>query len=149
MIKDNRVKAMKEILNMAGDKVGCKVVDGSTISSENSDKKSTNGTKTSSDKVDHSNLVRSDLYNLFQEYEDQSSAEARFLKDLDRMEMLIQADEYEVEQPAKKLCDFYASTKGCFSSNVCKSIDNLLRERKGQRDLERDGKWKNGGCDLL
>merc|ERR1712007_192916 len=81
--------------------------------------------------------TRPDLVETWAEYENQTSDEARFMKDLDRLEMLIQADEYEEEQPSKRLDDFYRSTDGCFKSEVAKSIDALLRERKAERDRKR------------
>ncbi len=48
-----------------------------------------------------------------QEYEYQKSDEARFVKDLDRFEMILQAYEYEKQQKGKKsLQEFFESTKG-------------------------------------
>merc|ERR1712183_758120 len=72
---------------------------------------------------------RPDLIEVWREYEDQNTPEARFVKDLDKLEMLIQADEYERgagERPitdqncrekltdsakARDLTDFYRSTE--------------------------------------
>lgn len=81
--------------------------------------------------------LRPDLVDTWREYEDQTSAEARFMKDLDKLEMLIQADEYEEEQPTKDLSDFYKSTDGKIKSHVAKCVDALLRERKRSRDCKR------------
>ena len=52
---------------------------------------------------------------LFQEYEHQSSKEARFVKDLDRFDMIFQAHEYEQAENRTGetlLQDFYDSTNG-------------------------------------
>lgn len=48
-----------------------------------------------------------------QEYETQSSAEAKFVKQLDQCEMILQASEYEdLENRPGRLQDFYDSTAG-------------------------------------
>jgi hypothetical protein len=53
------------------------------------------------------------LPELLQEYEDQKSAEAQFVKDLDRMDMVQQAFEYEqLEHRPGTLQEFFDSTRG-------------------------------------
>lgn len=48
-----------------------------------------------------------------QEYETQSSEEARFVKQLDQCEMILQASEYEdMESQPGRLQDFFDSTAG-------------------------------------
>ena len=48
-----------------------------------------------------------------QEYETQSSEEAKFVKDVDRFDMILQAYEYEQsDNRPGQLQDFYDSTKG-------------------------------------
>ncbi|XP_070079841.1 5'-deoxynucleotidase HDDC2 isoform X5 [Equus caballus] len=55
--------------------------------------------------------LRKELYELWEEYETQSSAEARFVKQLDQCEMILQASEYEdLENKPGRLQDFYDST---------------------------------------
>ena len=76
---------------------------------------------------------RPDLLKLWEEYENQSSNEWVFVKDLDKLEMLIQAHEYEIETGID-LSDFYASTNGKFVSKVANSVDTLLRKKKEERD---------------
>ena len=39
--------------------------------------------------------LQKELYELWEEYETQSSAEAKFVKQLDQCEMILQASEYE------------------------------------------------------
>uniref|UniRef100_A0A4X1TR69 5'-deoxynucleotidase HDDC2 n=1 Tax=Sus scrofa TaxID=9823 RepID=A0A4X1TR69_PIG len=55
--------------------------------------------------------LRKELYELWEEYETQSSAEARYVKQLDQCEMILQASEYEdLENKPGRLQDFYDST---------------------------------------
>uniref|UniRef100_A0A8C9M993 5'-deoxynucleotidase HDDC2 n=1 Tax=Panthera tigris altaica TaxID=74533 RepID=A0A8C9M993_PANTA len=57
--------------------------------------------------------LRKELYGLWEEYETQSSAEAKFVKQLDQCEMILQASEYEdLENTPGRLQDFYDSTAG-------------------------------------
>ncbi|XP_074189638.1 5'-deoxynucleotidase HDDC2 isoform X1 [Rhinolophus sinicus] len=52
-----------------------------------------------------------ELYELWEEYETQSSAEAKFVKQLDQCEMILQASEYEdLENKPGRLQDFYDGT---------------------------------------
>ncbi|XP_046343597.1 5'-deoxynucleotidase HDDC2-like isoform X3 [Haliotis rufescens] len=65
--------------------------------------------------------VGQEIYSLWQEYEDQSSKEAEFIKDIDRFEMILQAFEYEqMDMKPRYLQDFFDSTKGYRGS--CMSI---------------------------
>nr|XP_033795492.1 HD domain-containing protein 2 isoform X2 [Geotrypetes seraphini] len=59
--------------------------------------------------------LKKEVYELWDEYECQSSAEAKFVKDLDQCEMILQALEYE-ELKKKPGClqEFYDSTAGNF-----------------------------------
>ncbi|KAH1173574.1 hypothetical protein KIL84_017413 [Mauremys mutica] len=57
--------------------------------------------------------LRKEIYELWEEYEHQSTAEARFVKELDQCEMILQASEYEeLEKMPGRLQDFYDSTSG-------------------------------------
>ena len=55
-------------------------------------------------------LVLSD----YQEYENQSTAESKFVKDLDRFDMILQAFEYETAErrPSVDLEEFFTSCRG-------------------------------------
>jgi len=50
----------------------------------------------------------------YQEYENQSSAESKFVKDLDRFDMILQAFEYEMAEnrSSTDLEEFFTSCKG-------------------------------------
>lgn len=54
---------------------------------------------------------------LWHEYEAQSSPEAALVKDFDKLEMIIQAHEYEQEQ-GLQLQQFFDSTQGKFKTNT-------------------------------
>lgn len=67
-----------------------------------------------------------------QEYENQSSAEAKFAKDLDRYDMILQAFEYEKRESApKKLQEFFTATEGKFAHPF---IQGLVTELYVQRE---------------
>ncbi|KAK2114290.1 hypothetical protein P7K49_008556 [Saguinus oedipus] len=65
------------------------------------------------------------------EYETQSSAEAKFVKQLDQCEMILQASEYEdLEHKPGRLQDFYDSTAGKFSHpEIVQLVSELEAER--------------------
>lgn len=75
------------------------------------------------------------LMELFYEYEKGETAEAKFVKDLDRLDMVMQAFEYEKRDgsPAK-LQEFFDSTEGKFNHPFVK---NLVDELYAQRKLHR------------
>ncbi|KFP41693.1 HD domain-containing protein 2, partial [Chlamydotis macqueenii] len=59
--------------------------------------------------------LRKEIYELWEEYENQHTAEAKFVKQLDQCEMILQAFEYEeLENTPGRLQDFYDSTAGKF-----------------------------------
>ena len=55
---------------------------------------------------------------LWREYEEGVSPEAVFLKDLDKLEMILQAHEYESEHDRYDLDAFFESTRGKFKTSV-------------------------------
>ncbi|XP_066229406.1 5'-deoxynucleotidase HDDC2 [Saccopteryx leptura] len=72
-----------------------------------------------------------ELYELWEEYETQSTAEAKFVKQLDQCEMILQASEYEdLESRPGRLQDFYDSTAGKFSHpEIVQLVSELEAER--------------------
>ncbi|XP_070273729.1 5'-deoxynucleotidase HDDC2 [Myotis yumanensis] len=72
-----------------------------------------------------------ELYELWEEYETQSSAEAKFVKQLDQCEMILQASEYEdLENKPGRLQDFYDSTAGKFHHpEIVQLVSELEAER--------------------
>lgn len=74
-----------------------------------------------------------ELYLLFQEYEEQSTPEAKFVKDIDRFDMVLQAFEYEKRQ--KKPHDleaFFESTRDKFDHPLVKSLVEEVQKQRFQ-----------------
>ena len=67
---------------------------------------------------------------LWLEYENGSSREARVVKELDKLEMLLQASEYENEHRDVDLTEFYASCDGSFKTERAKRwVEEIIRRR--------------------
>ena len=67
---------------------------------------------------------------LWLEYENGSSREARVVKELDKLEMLLQASEYENEYKDVDLTEFYSSCDGSFKTESGKRwVEEILRRR--------------------
>ena len=67
---------------------------------------------------------------LWLEYENGSSREARVVKELDKLEMLLQASEYENEYKDVDLTEFYSSCDGSFKSESGKRwVQEIMRRR--------------------
>lgn len=58
--------------------------------------------------------IAEEILSLWMEYEEGSSAEAAVARQLDKLEMIVQADEYERAQNTR-LDSFFDSTKDAFS----------------------------------
>ncbi|XP_026319734.1 HD domain-containing protein 2 [Hyposmocoma kahamanoa] len=77
-------------------------------------------------------LAGNTMYELYKDYENQSSPEAKFAKDLDRYDMILQAFEYEKRENApRKLQEFFTATEGKFGHPF---IQGLVKELYKQRD---------------
>ncbi|KAL7474266.1 hypothetical protein ACHAW6_000246 [Cyclotella cf. meneghiniana] len=60
-----------------------------------------------------------EILKLWKEYEDGTTEEARLLKDLDKIEMILQAQEYEAEGSHDKSLDqFFTSTNGKWRTDI-------------------------------
>ncbi|KAK4534985.1 hypothetical protein CDCA_CDCA03G1010 [Cyanidium caldarium] len=57
----------------------------------------------------HSAEAASEVMQLFEEYERGNSATARFVKGLDKLDMVLQAVEYQTQQPELELDEFFAA----------------------------------------
>ncbi|KAL5537819.1 hypothetical protein UlMin_044393 [Ulmus minor] len=68
---------------------------------------------------------------LWMEYEGNSSPEAKIVKDFDKLEMILQALEYEKEQ-GKDLDEFFQSTAGKFQTELGKSWASEIVSRRQQ-----------------
>eukprot|EP00741_Cyanophora_paradoxa_P009575 tig00001532_g9274.t1 len=77
--------------------------------------------------------IGSELAALWQEYEDGETPEAKVVKDLDKFEMIVQAEEYERAQGVR-LQEFFDSTRDAFSTPTVRAwADELRRRRDAQR----------------
>lgn len=74
-----------------------------------------------------------ELLQLWEEYQIGTSPEAKYVKDIDKFEMILQADEYEQAQPGLDLEQFFASTKGYFHTPLFQGLDAELRARRDRR----------------
>jgi putative hydrolase of HD superfamily len=88
------------------------------------------GLNTESDQYDKElKSVVDEMLDLFEEYEQNATPEAKLVKDFDKFDMILQADEYEKEQN-KELSSFFNSTMGKFQTDLGK---NLAKELYSQR----------------
>ncbi|XP_077601170.1 5'-deoxynucleotidase HDDC2 isoform X2 [Stigmatopora nigra] len=73
-----------------------------------------------------------EIFALWEEYEHRISAEAKLVKEFDRLEMILQAHEYEeLEGTPGRLQEFFDSTQGCFQHpDVVQLVSALNEERQ-------------------
>ncbi|XP_028296028.1 5'-deoxynucleotidase HDDC2 isoform X2 [Gouania willdenowi] len=86
--------------------------------------------------------LKQDIYSLWEEYENQSSAEARLVKQFDSLEMILQAHEYEeLEETPGRLQEFFDSTNGRFHHpDVLQFVSSLNEERGNSMNKADDAK---------
>lgn len=82
----------------------------------------------------HDQITAESIMSLWMEYEEQKTSNSKFVKDLDRLDMLVQANEYETDYPEIQLDPFWKSTKNTFKSEFAKEIDAHLRIKKDSRE---------------
>ncbi|XP_057961986.1 uncharacterized protein LOC131153590 [Malania oleifera] len=73
-----------------------------------------------------------EIKELWAEYENNSSLEANLVKDFDKVEMILQALEYEIEH-GKVLDEFFLSTAGKFQTDIGKSWAAEITSRRNLR----------------
>ncbi|KAJ8275103.1 hypothetical protein COCON_G00097280 [Conger conger] len=94
--------------------------------------------------------MRKEIYDLWSEYEEQSSPEAKLVKELDQLEMILQAHEYEqLEQTPGRLQEFFDSTQGRFHHpEVLQLLKSLNEERAGHIATgSKDSQTTDSQCD--
>eukprot|EP00550_Attheya_septentrionalis_P013032 CAMPEP_0198298928 /NCGR_PEP_ID=MMETSP1449-20131203/42700_1 /TAXON_ID=420275 /ORGANISM="Attheya septentrionalis, Strain CCMP2084" /LENGTH=313 /DNA_ID=CAMNT_0044000327 /DNA_START=321 /DNA_END=1262 /DNA_ORIENTATION=+ len=75
------------------------------------------------------------LLRVFEEYERRESPEAKAVKDLDLLDMLVQADEYELANPGLDLDEFFVGTPPTrFHTTV---VRDMAQEVHRQREMRR------------
>lgn len=79
----------------------------------------------------HTNLVGSDILALWKEYEEGTSPEANLVKDMDKLEMILQALEYEQDGLHKKSLDgFFDSTRDKWRTEIGKAWGREIESRR-------------------
>jgi putative hydrolases of HD superfamily len=68
----------------------------------------------------------------YAEYEEGRTPEARWIKDCDKLDMLLQALEYERLEPRLHLVDFFKSTEGRFKTPLGQSLAEEVRVRRAE-----------------
>ncbi|XP_077408774.1 5'-deoxynucleotidase HDDC2 [Vanacampus margaritifer] len=88
--------------------------------------------------------LRKEIYALWEEYELQSSAEARLVKEFDRLEMILQAHEYEeLEGTPGRLQEFFDSTQGCFQHPDVLQLVMALNDERRSHMSEKNNSGKS------
>ena len=89
------------------------------------------------DDLGHEELAE-ELMGYWMQYEESSSLTATVARELDKFEMIVQANEYELAHPEKRLDSFFASTEGYFHHPEVAAWDAELRKTRALRVQERD-----------
>lgn len=76
--------------------------------------------------------IAKEIYDLWIEYEDGTSKEAQLARELDKFEMIVQANEYE-EQTGKRLERFFTSTQDSFAHPEVLSWAGVVRKEHEDR----------------
>lgn len=76
-----------------------------------------------------------EILDLWKEYEGGTTEEAKLLKDLDKIEMILQAQEYEAEGSHEQSLDqFFTSTEGKWKTEIGRAwAKEIVSRRKGQQ----------------
>jgi putative hydrolase of HD superfamily len=75
-------------------------------------------------------IKRKDLFDTWSEFEDGNSEEAKFVKQMDKLEMALQAYEYETAH-GKNLDEFFKSAKSRMSDpELLQLLDVIIKKRK-------------------
>ncbi|XP_029352035.1 5'-deoxynucleotidase HDDC2 [Echeneis naucrates] len=89
--------------------------------------------------------LKQEIFGLWEEYETQSSPEARLVKQFDLLEMVLQAYEYEeLEGTPGRLQEFFDSTNGHFHHPDVLQLVSSLNEERG-RHMNKTENVKNSG----
>lgn len=85
--------------------------------------------------LDDGGALGSEIRDLWFEYEERTTDEAKVASQLDKFEMIVQADEYEKQHAAegKRLDSFFSYTEGYFTHPEVGAWDQALREQRRQR----------------
>lgn len=83
-------------------------------------------------------LAGEEIQQLWHEYEEGTSPAAQLVKDFDKLEMILQAHEYEERQDVQ-LTEFFTSTEGRFRTDIGKAwAQEVLKRRQKRLDNPSD-----------
>jgi putative hydrolase of HD superfamily len=85
--------------------------------------------------------IGQEILGYWEEYEAGETREAKLMKDLDKFEMIMQAEDYE-EQQGVDLSQFFESTRGKIKDGVVSSWESELRSRRLARMKDEGGDVK-------
>lgn len=77
--------------------------------------------------------VGDEMFSLWKEYEEGKTPEAILVKDIDKFDMVLQADHYEVDQNLN-LEQFFSSTKGKFKHPFIQDLEKELYQQREERN---------------
>lgn len=88
--------------------------------------------------------IGKEIMELWEEYEQNSTPEAHFVKDIDKFDMILQADEYETSKFSlyhyqtllaqnKDLSRFFTSTEGIIKTDLFRNMDREVRIQRANR----------------
>ena len=85
--------------------------------------------------LDDNGVLGTEIRELWFEYEERTTNEAKIASQLDKFEMIVQADEYEKQHAAegKRLESFFSYTEGYFTHPEIESWDKALRVARSSR----------------
>lgn len=78
-------------------------------------------------------LGNDEMHKIWLEMEERKTPEAKFVTELDKLEMLIQAEEYENLQEGLHLDQFYNNFDGFFTFDCTKEIYNAIQTRRAAK----------------
>ena len=81
-----------------------------------------------------SSTMGQEMLDLWKEYEQGTSAEAKLVKDMDKLEMILQALEYEQDgKHGKSLDGFFDSTRNGWRTDIGKAWGAEIEARRSQK----------------
>jgi putative hydrolase of HD superfamily len=82
-----------------------------------------------------------EILGLWKEYEDGTTEEAKLVKDMDKLEMILQAQEYEMDGAnGKSLDQFFASTRGKWKTDIGESWAKEIESRRNLNAVKHEEK---------
>eukprot|EP00980_Cylindrotheca_fusiformis_P012160 scaffold2939_cov123-Cylindrotheca_fusiformis.AAC.4 len=85
------------------------------------------------------NLAAETILSLWKEYEEGTTEEARLVKDMDKLEMILQALEYETDGENKKSLDgFFDSTRGKWRTSIGEAWGQEIESRRKKKSPQQE-----------